>query len=78
MVCDIKKSMTYTAAQINALAAALELTMEAIQEMGKAQSPLSVPYVLDAEVNLFRAQAALAAILKGIGNPVDEEPKARI
>ena len=60
--------MRYTAAQIKALAAALALATEAIQEMGKAQLPLSVPYVLDGEASLFRAQHASSAF--GIGDSV--------
>jgi len=69
MVCDIEKAMTYRTVQIDAIAAALERTTEAIQEMKKAQLPPSAPYVLDVEASLCRAQAALLAIWKGIESP---------
>ena len=64
---DIDGMAGYTAAQIEAVTEALELTSQAVEGMIQAHLPLSMSAVQETESHLFRAQACLAAILSGAG-----------
>jgi hypothetical protein len=59
--------LSYTAAQIKALVDALDFATQAVERLVQAQLPLESIYIQEAESHLFRAHAALQAILKNIG-----------